>query len=152
MISAGSYWPASMGVGHTRHRQGGVGFAAAVAGERHPHQAGVLLVLQIAPEDAVLDQDVVAARRPLVIDGDGAASTRQGAVVDYGAVSGGDLLADAAGEGGGALAVEVPSRPWPTASCSSTPGQLAPSTTGMVPAGASMASRFTRAWRTASRT
>jgi hypothetical protein len=45
------------------------------------------------------------------------------------------------------LRLKSPSRPWPTASCSSTPGQPAPSTTGIVPAGASTASRFTSAWR-----
>ncbi|MNF64571.1 hypothetical protein D3C84_463070 [compost metagenome] len=97
-----------VGVGHARHRQGGVGFAAAVAGEWHPHQAGVLLVLQVALEDTVLDQHVVAPRRPLVVDGDGAAPTHQGAVIDYGAVPGGDLLADTTGEGRRSLAVEVP--------------------------------------------
>ena len=43
-----------------------------------------------------------------------------------------------------------PSNPWPTASCSSTPGQPAPSTTSISPAGQSMASRLTRAMRMAS--
>ena len=34
------------------------------------------------------------------------------------------------------LRLKSPSRPWPTASCSSTPGQPGPSTTGISPAGA----------------
>ncbi len=97
-----------VGVGHARHRHGGVGFAAPVAGEWHTHQASVLLVLQIALEDTVLDQHVVATRRPLVIDGDGATPTRQGAIIDDGAVLGGHLLADATGKCGRALAVEIP--------------------------------------------
>ncbi len=50
------------------------------------------------------------------------------------------------------LRLKSPSRPWPTASCSSTPGQPGPSTTVIVPAGAGTASRFTCAVRTASRT
>ena len=49
------------------------------------------------------------------------------------------------------LRLKSPSKPWPTASCSNTPGQPGPSTTGMEPAGASTASRLARAWRTASR-
>ncbi len=48
------------------------------------------------------------------------------------------------------LRLKSPSRPWPTASCSSTPGQPAPSTTVIVPAGAGTASRLTCAVRTAS--
>src|SRR5579883_3132988 len=43
------------------------------------------------------------------------------------------------------LRLKSPSRPWPTASCSRMPGQPGPSTTVIVPAGASTASRFTRA-------
>ena len=48
------------------------------------------------------------------------------------------------------LRLKSPSRPWPMASCSRMPGQPDPSTTVMLPAGASTASRFTNAWRTAS--
>ena len=48
------------------------------------------------------------------------------------------------------LRLKSPSRPWPTASCKSTPGQPFPNTTSIVPAGASIASRLTLAWRTAS--
>src|SRR5689334_15744020 len=49
------------------------------------------------------------------------------------------------------LRLKSPSKPWPIASCSSTPGQPGPSTTVMLPAGASTDSRLTSATRTASR-
>ena len=48
------------------------------------------------------------------------------------------------------LRLKSPSRPWPTASWSRMPGQPGPSTTVISPAGASTASSFMRAWRTAS--
>src|SRR6516162_9234071 len=47
------------------------------------------------------------------------------------------------------LRLKSPSRPWPTASCSITPGQPGPSTTSISPAGAGTASRLIKAWRTA---
>ncbi len=97
-----------VGVGHARHRHGGVGFAATVAGERHTHQASVLFILQITLEDTVLDQHVITTRRPLIIDGDGTTATRQGAIIDDGTVLGGHLLADAASKCGRSLAVEIP--------------------------------------------
>ncbi len=84
-----------------------VAFAPAVAGERHLHQAGVELVLQIALEDALLDQRGSARRRAFVIDVDRTAARRDGAVVDHGAKLGGDLFADAVAERRGLLAVKV---------------------------------------------
>ncbi len=48
------------------------------------------------------------------------------------------------------LRLKSPSRPCPTASWSKTPGQPGPRTTGIGPAGASTASKFTSAMRTAS--
>ncbi len=50
------------------------------------------------------------------------------------------------------LRLKSPSRPWPTASCSSTPFQPGPSTTSISPAGQGTASRLTRAMRRASST
>ena len=47
------------------------------------------------------------------------------------------------------LRLKSPSSPWPTASCSITPGQPGPSTTSISPAGAGTASRLTSACRTA---
>ena len=43
------------------------------------------------------------------------------------------------------LRLKSPSKPCPTASCNSTPGQPAPNTTGINPAGAATALRFTKA-------
>ena len=48
------------------------------------------------------------------------------------------------------MRLKSPSSPWPTASCSMTPGQPAPSTMSKTPAGAGTASRLTSAWRSAS--
>src|SRR5438874_1266204 len=42
------------------------------------------------------------------------------------------------------LRLKSPSSPWPTASCSITPGQPAPSTTSISPAGAGTDSRYQR--------
>ena len=50
------------------------------------------------------------------------------------------------------LRLKSPSRPWPIASWSSTPGQPGPSTTVISPAGAATDSRLTSAWRSASST
>ena len=85
----------------------GIGLAAAVAGRLHAHQAGVLPVLHVADEDAVLDQRRDAGGRALVVDGERAAAERDRAVVDHGDAGGGDALAHQAGEGALLLAVEV---------------------------------------------
>src|SRR5690606_30886532 len=58
-------------------------------------------------ENAVLDQHGALGRIAFVVDRERAAAVGQGAVVHHGDAPGGDLLADAAGEGGAALAVEV---------------------------------------------
>src|SRR5436305_1998680 len=50
------------------------------------------------------------------------------------------------------LRLKSPSRPWPTASCSMTPGQPGPSTTVISPAGAGTDPRLTSACRNASST
>ena len=85
----------------------GVALAPAVAGGRHAHEPGVLPVLHVAGEDAVLDQGRVAGRGALVVDGQRAAPVRDRAVVDHGHARGGDPLAQQTGEGRGLLAVEV---------------------------------------------
>jgi len=84
-----------------------VGFATAVAGGGHAHQAGVELVLHVAGEHAVLDQRGALGRRAFVVHAQRAAAAGQGAVVDDGAQLGGDHLAQAAAVVGAALAVEV---------------------------------------------
>ncbi|MNQ20466.1 hypothetical protein D3C85_335550 [compost metagenome] len=84
-----------------------VGLATAVAGARHPHQAGVQLVLHVALEYAVLDQRGALGRRAFVIHAERTTAAGQGAVVDDGAQTRGDLLAHAPAVGGTALAIEV---------------------------------------------
>ena len=108
MISVGSCVAAQHdGVGHPRHRQVREGFAAPVAGRRDAHQAGVQAVLHVALEDAVLDQHGPLRRIALVVDVERTAAVGHRAVVDDGDARCGDALADAAGEGAGALAVEI---------------------------------------------
>src|SRR5690606_24282294 len=95
-----------VGVGHARHRQVRVGLAATVTGGRHAHQAGVELVLDIALEDAVLDQHGAVGAAALVIHAERAAPPRQAAVVACGAQLGGALLPYPAAVGGAARAVD----------------------------------------------
>ena len=64
------------GVGHARHRQVRVALAAAVAGRRHAHQPRVQPVLQVAAQDAVLDQHGALRGRALVVDVERAAPAR----------------------------------------------------------------------------
>ena len=84
-----------------------VALAAAVAGRRHLHEPGVQPVLQVAAQDAVLDEHGAAGRRALVVHVERAAPVRDRAVVHHGHQLGGHLLAEAAREGRHALAVEV---------------------------------------------
>ena len=112
MISCGSLVAGEhVGVGHARHRHVGEAFAPAVAGRLHAHQPRVLPVLHVAVEDAVLDQHGAIGRRAFVVDGERAAASRNGAVVDDGDALGGDALADQAGKGRGLLAVEIAFEP-----------------------------------------
>ena len=83
------------GVRHARHRQVRVALAAPVARGLHAHQARVEPVLQVAAQDAVLDQHVALGGRALVVDVERAAPARQRAVVDHGDALGGDALAEA---------------------------------------------------------
>src|SRR5690606_18935837 len=83
------------------------GFAAAVAGRRHAHQPRVERVLHVADEHAVLDQGRAIGRRAFVVDVERTAAPVKRAVVDDGHARRGHALADAAGVGRGALAVEV---------------------------------------------
>jgi hypothetical protein len=96
-----------VGIGHARHGQVGEGFAPGVAGGGHAHQAGVHGILHVATQDAVLDEHGALGRGALVVHVEGTAPVGQGAVVHHGDAVGGHPLADAAGKGGGALAVEV---------------------------------------------
>ena len=95
--------------------QVGEAFAAAVAGGRGLHQAGVGGVLHVAAQDAVFDQHVALADVAFVVDVERATAIRQvpssSTVTPFGGYAG-----RCDGEHAGALAVEVACRPWPTAS------------------------------------
>ena len=126
------------GVGHARHGDVREAFAPAVAGQRHAHEPRVEAVLQIAAQDAVLDQHGAAGRRAFVVDVERAAAIRQWCrrrrrctAAMPPACRCRSLNAETF------LRLKSPSRPWPMASCSSTPGQPGPTTTVIVPAGAS---------------
>ena len=95
------------GVGHARHGDVRVALAAAAAGLRGARQAAGKLVLQIAAQDAVLDQHIAPRGMPFVVHVQRAAPAGDGAVVDHGAQRAGHLLADASAEGRDALAVEI---------------------------------------------
>ena len=100
-----------VGIGHARHRQRCIGFAARIAGNRHFHQARVKRVLDIALQDAVFDQGRALGRISLVVDVERAAAVRQRAVVDHGDALGGHALAELSGKRGRALAVEIAFQP-----------------------------------------
>src|SRR5207244_4142599 len=95
------------GVGHARHGEVCEALAPAVAGRRHAHGRRVEPILEIAAQDAALDQHRALRGRALVVDVERAAAFGDGAVVDHRAHLRGDARADAVGEGGYALAVEV---------------------------------------------
>jgi hypothetical protein len=136
------------GIGHVR-----IAFAPAVAGRLHAHQAGVQRVLDVAAQDAVLDQHVALAGVAFVVDVERAAAVGDGAVVQHRDALGRHALADLAAENAlEPLRLKSPSRPWPMASCSRMPGQPGPSTTVISPAGAGRASRLVSAALTASST
>ena len=84
-----------------------VAFAASVAGVCHAHEPRGKLVAEVALEDAVFDQHGFLGRRALIVDIQGSAARRHGAVVDHGHLGAGDLLSDKAREGRGLLAIEV---------------------------------------------
>src|SRR5580704_2243915 len=81
-----------VGVGHARHGYVREAFATAVAGRLHAHQPGVLPVLHITDEYAVLDQHGAICRRAFVVDRQRAAAQRHGPVVDDGDAFGRHLL------------------------------------------------------------
>src|SRR3984957_13751050 len=96
-----------VGVGHARHRHVGETFAPAVARGLHAHQPGVLAVLHVADQRAILDQHGAIGRRAFIVDRQRAAAQRHGAVVDDGYTFRGDLLSHQSGKRRSLLAVEV---------------------------------------------
>ena len=111
----------------------------AIAGGRHAHQPGILPVLHIAFENAVLDQHGARGGRAFIVDGERTAPPVDGAVIHHRHAGRRDALAQQSGEGAMVfLRLKSPSSPWPMASCSRMPGQPGPSTTVISPAGAGM--------------
>src|SRR5580692_9987953 len=96
-----------VGVGHARHRHMGKAFAPAVARGLHAHQAGVLAVLHVADQSAVLDQHGAIGRRAFIVDRQRAAAQRHGAVIDDRYTFRSDLLPHQSGKRRSLLAVEV---------------------------------------------
>src|ERR1700722_12411047 len=84
-----------------------IALAAAVAGWLHVHQPGILAVLHVANQNAVLDQHGAVGRGALVVDRQRASARSHGAVIDHGDALGCDLLAHQACERRGLLAVEI---------------------------------------------
>ena len=94
-------------IGHARHGDVLIAFAASVAGRRRLRDAAGKLVLQIAAQDAVFDQHILLRRHAFVIHVERTAAAADGAVVDHGAERARDLLADAAAERGDSFAIEI---------------------------------------------
>jgi hypothetical protein len=100
-----------VGVGHARHGHMGVALAAAVARGFDAHQARIHRILDVAAQDAVFDQHVLLAGVAFVVHVQRATAVGHGAVIQHRHAFGRHALADAAAEGAGALAVEVPLQP-----------------------------------------
>src|SRR5205085_3522693 len=96
-----------VGVGHARQRRVPEALAAARTGRSLPRQLGVEVIVEVALENSLFDQDLALAGIPLVVHVDGAASAGHGAVVDHGDQLTGYFLAQLAGEERGPLADEV---------------------------------------------
>ena len=81
--------------------------APAVAGGLHAHEPRVHAVLQVAAQDAVLDQHGAPGGRALVVHRERAPAVVDGAIVHHRHPRRGHALAEKAGERAGLLAVEV---------------------------------------------
>ena len=89
----------------------GIAFAAAVAGGPGFHQPRVHAVLQVAGEDAILDQHSALRRMAFIVYVEAAAAAVQRAVIQHCYALGRHPLSDAAAKGAAALAVEITLQP-----------------------------------------
>src|SRR5215211_5877110 len=96
-----------IGVGHARHRNMRMALAPSIAGRAHVHEPGILPVLHVTDQNAVLDQHGAVRRGAFVVDRQRPAPLRDGAVVHHRHAGGGDALAHQPGEGGCLLPVEI---------------------------------------------
>ena len=85
----------------------GIGFAPAITRGGHFHQPRVERVLNVALEDAILDQGGALGGIALVIDVQGTATVSDSAVINNGNAFGGDTLTNTSGESAGSFAIKV---------------------------------------------
>ena len=95
------------GVGHARHRCMRKTFAAAIAGGLHTHQARIHAVLHIGAQYAIFDQDIFLSRRAFIINRQRPTAVLHRAIIDNGDAGRSNALANLAGKGAAALAVEI---------------------------------------------
>ena len=84
-----------------------IAFAAAIAGWGNAHEARIHPVLQIADQNAVLDQNGALGRCAFIINGQRTAAIGQSTIINNGDAGRGNTLANHACKGRGTLAVEV---------------------------------------------
>ena len=82
------------GIGHARHGDVLIAFAPSAAGGGGFQQSRRKLVLQIAAQNSVFDQDIALRGLAFVVDVERTAPAANGAVVDHRAERTGHLLAD----------------------------------------------------------
>src|ERR1019366_6288895 len=96
---------------HARHRDVRIAFAPPAARGPRFQQRARKLVLQVAAQYAVLDQDVAPGRLPFVVHVERSAPAADRAIVHHGAQFARYLLSHAPAEGRDALAVEIGLQP-----------------------------------------
>ncbi len=107
-MSSGLSWPAQhVSVGHARHGDVLVAFAASVAGVGDAHQARGKLVAQVALQNSFFNQHGFLRGLAFVIYIQRSAAPGHRAVIDYRAFFAGYSLADQAGKGRSLLAIEI---------------------------------------------
>src|SRR5204863_8317386 len=110
-----------IGVGHARQRRMAEALPAARSGRSLPGEAGIEMIVEIALENAFLDQHLALAGISFVVDVDRSAAARDGSVVDHSHQLAGHFLAQLSRAERRALAAEVrftpvPYRPLPETS------------------------------------
>ena len=111
-MSAGIVLPRQhVGVGHARHGNVLIAFAASVAGVGQAHQLRRKFVAEISLQNSIFDQHGFLRRLAFVIHIQRPAPPRHGAVVDHRAFFAGHAFADQPGKCRRLLAIEVGFQP-----------------------------------------